>query len=899
MINSHSMESFKIVDGLIDPKNAEELKRTKSDIETKITKIQKLIKNDNQSKTATNSRRSKKETELMGLTEDLYKQYQSLYAQYDNVIGKVVSPKKNKASTSNSSDSESEYFSSEEVDGINKRRSEKEKSILSDTVTQEPDRGDDSNEVKDPNENIDNTNEVLKTEASVETTVEATECERQLNSLMEEMRSLSNDKTNLELQNDSQANEVKELSIKNTELQNHVTELESLLKEKQGAVSDLEAKLINSEEQAKSNIVKLMAQVNELILETKSLTILKYEMEEKIKCNKNEASVEREELMEKVNGMQQKLDSLENLNKELETQMEGKCDKNEISVERDELMENLNRMQQKLDSLENLNKELEIQKDELMEKRNSMQQKLDSLENLNKELETQREELMKKRNGMHQKLDSLENLTKELETQREELMEKLNSMQQKLDSQENLNKELETQMEVKGEEILQYLTQMENLKEKLAETKSLERTMMEEKVGFLAVLKEMELELETQSNQKIDVEEQLRDTTYELKHTMNENKALQDRNDELKAAMTQRGEEITNFLLENDSDENGASMEIMALRAQINDMRLELDSMYELKSKLELQNERNQNEYAESLAKMENLNAKLAAQIADQENTIKDHTSTIDRIKEEQKQTVITSNKFNLNLKTAEKKMEELAEKLRKKMEDNIRLLHQRIHVAEQLNNENKNSCKLTNMRYEKENKTLGEKVAIYEDELRRLKEDSREAAPSSPVVDQIKFEFEAALNGLDVATAKLEEHRECIMSSVSKMLSEVQLAKGWIKKMNAEMKQLKDNVDSLTELLSEKEEQELLLRDKVWNLEATVSKEGGERLNLTNAVHQLEKKVVKLEKNLKEKDEDLDSLGEKKREAIRQLCLVVEFHRDRCNYLVNLVSNMRNNKKT
>ncbi|KAL5052889.1 hypothetical protein RYX36_033571 [Vicia faba] len=826
MINYHSMESIKIVDSLIDPKNAEELKRTKSDIETKITKIQKLIKNENQSKTATNSRRSKKETELMGLTEDLYKQYQSLSAQYDNVIGKVVSPKRNKILAS-SSDSESEYFSSEEVDGINKRRSEKEKRNLSHTVKQEqePDRGNDSNEVKDPNENVDNTNEVLENEAPVE----AKEHERQLNSVMNEMRSLSNDKTNLELQIDSQANEVKELSMKNTELQNHVAELESLLKDKQGVVSNLEVKLNNSEEQAKSNIVKLMAQVNELILETKSVETQKYEMEEKIKCDKNEASIEREELMEKVN---------------------------------------------------------------------SMQKKVDSVENLNKELETQREELMEKRNGMQQKIDSLENLTKELETQREELMEKLNNMQQKLDSQENLNKELETQMEVKGEEILQYLMEIENLKEKMAETKSVEQTMLEEKVGFLAVLKEMEVELETQSHQKIDVEEQLRDTTYELKHMMNENKALQDRNDELKAAMTQRGEEITSFLLENASDENGASMEIMALRAQVNDMRLELDSMYEQKSKLELQNERNQNEYAESLAKMENLNTKLAAQIGDLENTIKDQTLTIERINEEQKQTVITSNK---NLRTTEKKMEELAEKLRKKMEDNIRLLHQRIHVAEQLNNENKNSCKLTNMRYEQENKTLGEKVAIYEDELRRLREETTagEEAPSSPLVDRMRFEFEAALNGLDVAAVKLEEHRECIMSNVSKMLCEIQLAKDWIKKMNAEMRQLKDNVDGLTALLSEKEEQELLLRDKVWNLEATVSKEGGENLNLTNAVNHLEKKVVKLEKNLKEKDEDLDSLGEKKREAIRQLCMVVEFHRDRCNYLVNLVSNMRNNNKT
>jgi myosin protein heavy chain len=687
----------------------------------------------------------------MGLTEDLYKQYQSLFAQYDYVIGKVVSHKRNHKSSVSSADSESEeFFSSEEVDGSNRRRSsEKEQKYVSDIIRQ------------DLNQNI-----------------EATESERHLTLLMEEMKSLSNDKMDLELQIESQANEVKQLSIKNTDLHNHVMELESLLKEKQGVVSNLEAKLDNSEEQAKSNIAKLMAQVNELVLETKSLRTEKDEMEEKIKCDKNEAS-----------------------------------------------------------------------------------------------------------------------------TERDDLMEKLNIMQQKLDSQGNLNKELETQMEGKREEISQFIIQIENLKANLAETKTTEQTMTEEKKDLLARLNDMELELEIQRNQTNKMEEQLRDTSYEIKQLMNENKSLQDRNDELKAAMTERGEEISSFLRENNSDENGASMEIMALKAEVNEMRLELDNLNEQKTKLEIQNERNQKEYAESLAKMENLNTKLTDQIEDQEKTIKDQLSTIDRINAEQKETIIASNKFRLSQRMAERKMEELAEKVKTKMEDNIRLLHQRIHVAEQLNNENKNSCKLTMMRYEQENKILGEKVAFYENELERLKGVATTTATASevihsPVIDLKGFEFEAALNGLDAAVAKVEEHRECVVNNVSKMLFEVQFAKDWIKNMNVEMKQLKDNVDCLTTLLNEKEEQELLLRDKVWNLEATVSKEGGEKLNLTNAVNQLEKKVVKLEKNLKEKDEDLDSLGEKKREAIRQLCLVVEFHRERCNYLMKLVTNMRVNKK-
>ncbi|KAJ1405941.1 hypothetical protein SESBI_25387 [Sesbania bispinosa] len=222
-------------------------------------------------------------------------------------------------------------------------------------------------------------------------------------------------------------------------------------------------------------------------------------------------------------------------------------------------------------------------------------------------------------------------------------------------------------------------------------------------------------------------------------------------------------------------------MEALSLEAEVNSMKLELDALHEQKSKLELQNERNQKEYAESLAKMETLNAKLETQISDQ-------AATIDRIKAEQKQDKIMSNKFMANLRTTERKMEELVEEFRKKMEDNIRLLHQRIHVAEQLNNENKNSCKMTRQR---------ETFIPYPNGLEL-----------------------AILEGLDIAVGK-----------------------DWVKKRNEEMKQLKENVDFLKGLLNEKEEQESLLREKVWELEATLSKEGGEKLNLTKTVSQLEKK--------------------------------------------------------
>ncbi|OIW09930.1 hypothetical protein TanjilG_32079 [Lupinus angustifolius] len=686
-----------------------------------MTKIMKLIQNEEQSKEVRNLTHSREETELVGLIEDLYNHYQSLYAMYDGLygeLGKLVSRRRSRRLSMSFSDSDSEYFSPEEVEG-NNLRSE--------------------------------TYEVLNSEASNE----AKKFEEKLTSNMKEIENLSQQKRNLELQVENQAQEVKQLSEKNEEL-------ELLLKEKYSAVSILRAKLKNNENQANSNIEELMAQINKLELDAKYLQTQKDEMEEKCKCDENESLAQRKDLMNQLNVMQQNLDSI--------------CKQ---------------------------------------------------------------------------------------------------------------NKELEALMEKKREETSQYSIQIENLKENLAEMSSVEQIRLEEKETFLARIKDLELELETRTNEKNEGEEQLRDITYEIKQLEDENKALQDRNNELKGAMIQSSDDISAFLKEHDGDKNGASMQIMDLKQEVNVLRLELDWLHEQKNKLEQQNERSVKEHAESLAKMENLNLKLSSQIADQ-------AATIERISAEHKQEKILSNKFKLNRQSIERKIEELAQEFRRKMEDNIRLLHQRIHVAEQLNNENKNSCKMTKQRYEQENKLLGEKVTSYEEELRMLKM----SATHSPVSPQNRFLDLEALHGLelfvqkgfDFATDKVDEHKDYVMSSVSKMMSEVMFMKDWIKRRNDEMKKLMENANGLNMLLNSKEEQELLLREKVWELEAKVSKEGGDKLNLAKAVSQLEKKVVKLEKNLKEKDEELISLGEKKREAIRQLCFMVDFHRDRCSYLRNLV---------
>jgi len=686
-----------------------------ADIENNISEILKFVKNESRIEDG-NLKHSTNWTEFMGLIENLYKNHQSMYALYDNIteeFEKSVSRKRNKKNLV-SSDSESEYFSSEEVDG-NRRRSGKEAYYVSDfnTPREEFDRGDGTNEV---------------------THAEATKFEEQLTLLMKEVESLDKQKRDLELEVEKQTHEAKHLTSKSIELNDEILKLE-LLKEENGKMFDLQAQFNNNENEEKPNITDLMTKISELEQETKSLQTQKNEMEEKIKCDQNESSSQRENLMDQLNVVQQRLDFIESLNKELEAKMENQ-----------------------------------------------------------------------------------------------------------------------------REQISQDFFEINNLKDDLANMRLVEKHMEQEKKRFLYRLKDLELNLESQMSQKNELEEKLREKSYEIKELTEENKVFKERNHELRTTMTQKGEEISNFVREHENHKNGASMEVMSLKATLNKMRLELDTMHEQKNKLEQHNERSQNEYVEGLTKMENLNAKLTTQISDQEKTI-------EQLSEENKQAKIVFSKLKSVQIIVERKINELAEEFRRKMEDNIKLLHQRIHVAEQLNNENKYSCKITKQRYEEENKSMGKKIASY-------KEKSTTCIPNG-------FEF-IAVNGLDLAIENVKDYA----SRVTKMMCEVQFVKDWMREKNEEVKDLRDNVDYLKELLNKKEEEELLLRENLWKLEAEVSKEGGDKLNLRKEVSQLEKKVGKLEKSVTKKDEELLNLGEKKREAIRQLCFMIEFHRDRCNYL-------------
>ncbi|XP_027914935.1 COP1-interactive protein 1-like [Vigna unguiculata] len=257
----HRLRGFsKSFGGHIDPQKSEALKRTKTDMETELSRIAKLIKNEEQCK---KDGKSMKVKEFVWLVEDFY--IQSLYPQYSRLTGEYVKSdpsKVDKMSSASSSSSESEYFSAEETD------------YYSDIS--------DSNQKPFPRETEPSTLELRNPELRV----------KQL------------------------------LFTQNADLHRRIFELQVLLNKSKGTVSVLQGKLQTNEDRSASKIAELMARIRELEHEAKTMRTQKGKSEEKIRRNRSEALNQKKDFDDQINAMQHMLDSVRNHSKELEVQLE-------------------------------------------------------------------------------------------------------------------------------------------------------------------------------------------------------------------------------------------------------------------------------------------------------------------------------------------------------------------------------------------------------------------------------------------------------------------------------------------------------------------------------------------------------------------------------------------------
>ncbi|KAG7611491.1 hypothetical protein ISN44_As05g035890 [Arabidopsis suecica] len=252
----------------------------------------------------------------------------------------------------------------------------------------------------------------------------------------------------------------------------------------------------------------------------------------------------------------------------------------------------------------------------------------------------------------------------------------------------------------------------------------------------------------------------------------------------------------------------------------------------------------------------EDIIQRLSMEIKDQKKLLKEQKDAIDKFSEDQKLMKRWSFGSKLNTNLLEKKMEELVEDFRMKMEDHIRILHRRIHVAEQIHLESKSSY-------------------IKTRDNTQTEENRGNRAVSETQFKKIKEMVEQGLAGPEMAIKKLEESGE-LGNRVTRLAKEIDSARKWVKEKDNNMKH---EVETLEAKLECREAQESLLKEKLSKLEAKLAEEGTEKLSLSKAM----RKIKKLEINVKEKEFELLSLGEGKREAIRQLCVLVDYQR--CRY--------------
>lgn len=299
--------------------------------------------------------------------------------------------------------------------------------------------------------------------------------------------------------------------------------------------------------------------------------------------------------------------------------------------------------------------------------------------------------------------------------------------------------------------------------------------------------------------------------------------------------------------MEANDQKNALNNKIMELETNVKEKEKELCSI-----KLEMNHFR---EVVES-CKAENL--ELKREKTRQQNEQRDLEEIITKLKMEQKQMGILLAQSKSSYQIAEKKIEEMAEEFCKNLEDNLRILSRRIRVAEQMHLENRELYEKTKQGFTKQAKDLKQRAKKNANEIKQIKE--------------ISLAANELLSTQDAVALKFEEQTANFLNRISKVSCELKFAKDWVNRRNKTIGHAKDELECLVSQLDSKEAEILVSRKKVWKSE--------------NKIRELEKVIL-------EREEGMLSLKEEKREAIRQLCVWIDYHRSRSDYYKKMISDI------
>lgn len=803
-----------------------------AEIENKVKRIAKLIKKINQGSREGNLRRR---SELLQLVDEFHKQYKSLYSVYDNLRGEV----KNKlneeheddlSSQSSSSCSNSEsYFSPEELTAKSSSSCSyyeplDEYAILKDKVI---------------------TSNIEVKGGSVES------------------YDMENFETPMSYSRGSESGEFfKDLRIQGEEKFIDESEwFQERVKEKEDEILYLTDDFELREKERLSQMKGLEDQIASMKVELYNLCVQKREVEEQLECKSNELkqmedsnsrlqsrvlaleatftevdenllnSTSRiDDLMAKSHVLQQEVDRLNTEKHELEQKLLNETKKGSEQVK------DLEDKAHSSELLQHVNGPLQQEVDRVRVQRNDLQLETNKGSKQVKDLDFS--ELQKSDLEL-----SLEKKSHEASDRVKDLTERTTYLQHELEALRKQNCELELSLQEKTQELSECHLQIENLKGELTSTTSSEK-------GLTKATEGLKSEVNSLMDAKCDMEEKIMDMNQEAYHSELQKEKLTDKIMELETKLLGKEAEVGILQKKHEVYMNDMSAQGSTLTDRINNIQKQMQTAETEKSRFQSQLEKEKHEFSQSLMQMEKKNTELTIKIAEQEKTLKGMQDVVNKSKGEHKQMEIKLEDSKLNFHNAERKLGEMTEELRKSFEDSLRILSRRIRVAEQMHIENKEWYQKTRNSYVKENKDLKEKNARNEMGLRGIKDISLTASDM--------------LGSLDTVALKFEECTAHFLNRISKNSCELQFVKDWVMRKNKVMAHVKDDFDCLLAQCDDKESEILKYREKVWKSE---------------------NKVRELEKMIKDREESMLSLKEEKREAIRQLCVWIDYHRSRSDY--------------
>ncbi|PHU08493.1 hypothetical protein BC332_20353 [Capsicum chinense] len=575
----------------------------------------------------------------------------------------------------------------------------------------------------------------------------------------------------------------------------------------------------------------------------------------------NESEWFQEKVKEKEDEIMYLTDDFELLEKERLSQMKGledqvasmKVELDNVCVRKSELEEQLMWKSNKLKRMEESNSELQSRvlalEAAFIEKDDEFSRILQDIDENQLNSTAKMDDLTAKSHALQQEVDRLNAERHELEQKLlnetkngshfPELQHVNGPLQQEVDRLRAERNELEQKLSQRTRELSECHLWIENMKEELTSTK----LITHETEGLKSEVKSLVKE-------KSDVEEKIMDMNKEAYHSELQKEKLNDKIMELETKLLGKEAEVGILQKKHEAYMNDMSTQGSTLTARINSIQKQMQTAETEKSRLQSQLEKEKHEFSQSLMQMEKKNTELTIKIAEQEKTLRGMQDVVNKSKAEHKQMQTALEDSKVNFRNAERKLDEMTEELRKKFEDSLRILSRRIRVAEQLHIENKEWYQKTRNSYEKENKDLKEKNARQEMGLKGIKDISLTASD--------------VLGSLDAVALKFEECTAHFLNRISKNSCELQFVKDWVMRKNKAVARVKDDFDCLLAQCDDKEAEILKYREKVWKSE---------------------NKVRELEKMINDKEESMLVLKEEKREAIRQLCVWIDYHRSRSDY--------------